>query len=113
MIRKNPVTTGIVRLTKHVTEREEVVNEPVYSERVEIERVPVNRRLDQPAESRYEGNTLVIPVMEEILVVEKRIMLKEEVPITRLREEQRNSQPVTLRQEEITVERVPPNRTVE
>jgi len=38
---------------------------------VQVERVPVERILDSPMTSRYDGDTLVIPVMEEVLLIEK------------------------------------------
>ena len=54
---------------------------------------------------RSEEDTLIIPVLEEVLVVEKRLLLKEEVRITK-REETHTPQRVTLRREEAAVERI-------
>jgi uncharacterized protein (TIGR02271 family) len=48
-----------------------------------IERVPVNRPLDEPVASRHEGEWLVIPVMREVLMVKKQLMLVEEVRIAK------------------------------
>ena len=45
------------------------------------------------------------PEIEEVLVVEKRLVLKEEVRVTRKRRQVRNPQRVTLRREEVVVER--------
>ncbi len=59
---------------------------PLFREDCEVERVQVNRMLDQPAEMRQDGDTLIIPLMEEVLVVEKRLMLREELHIKRRRE---------------------------
>ncbi len=59
---------------------------PLFREDCEVERVQVKRMLDQPAEIRQEGDTLIIPLMEEVLVVEKRLMLREELHIKRRRE---------------------------
>ncbi|NJO05130.1 MAG: YsnF/AvaK domain-containing protein [Chloroflexaceae bacterium] len=103
------VETGKVRLTKHVNQWEEEINESVLQEEVEIERVPVNRLIDAPADIRNEGGTTIIPVMEEVLVVEKRIRLKEEVHITLRRTTSLETQRVTVRKEEVDVERVPGN----
>lgn len=96
---------GRVKVTKEIHEREELVDEPTLSEEVEIERVPVNRSVDQAPEVRYEGDTVIIPVLEEVLVVEKRLVLKEEVRVTRRRKSNRNPQRVKLRLEEVKVER--------
>jgi hypothetical protein len=51
-----------------------------------IERVAVGRVLDGPVTQRQEGDTLILPVIEEVLVCEKRMVLKEEVRITRKRQ---------------------------
>ncbi len=99
--------TGRVRITRTVRESEETVDEPLIRERVQVERVPVNRPVEGPMESRQEGDTLIIPVVEEELVVQKRLLLKEEIRITRQRTEEHQPRQVTLRRQEVNVERVP------
>jgi stress response protein YsnF len=56
-------------------------------------------------QTRYEGETLVVPVLEEVLVVQKQLLLKEEIRITRHRKPVRMPQNVLLRSEQVTVER--------
>jgi len=107
-VQREQVTTGVVRVKKVVHEREEVVNEPLLREDVTVERVAVNRLVDSPAEQRQDGDTLIIPVMEEVLVFEKRLMLREELHITRRQTITNEPQRVTLRQEEAIVERTEP-----
>lgn len=97
--------TGVVRVRKLVHQREELVEQPVMHEEVQIERVPIGRMVDQAPEPRHEGETMIIPVLEEVLVIEKRLLLKEEVRITRRSVEERSTQTVTLRTEEVVVER--------
>src|SRR5919202_1757931 len=75
VVRKERVVTETVRLHKRVREEEEVLDVPVQTEAIEVERVPVGRWLDAPAEVRREGDTTVYPVVEEVLVVEKRLRL--------------------------------------
>lgn len=104
-ITKEQVTTGSVRVSKQVTERTETVAEPTVHEEVEIERVPVDRFVDAPPEVRVEGDITIIPVVEEVLVVEKRIRVKEEIRVTRKRKEVKDRQQVNLRSEEVKVER--------
>lgn len=108
-VSKRARETGRVRLTKHVDVREEVVDEPLIREEVEVERVPVDRYVDKPVPTRTEGETTIIPVMEEVLVVEKRLRLKEELHVTRRRIEHRDPQRVALRSERIEVERTGPD----
>ena len=76
------------------------------AEEVEVERVPVNRLVEGPVAVRQEGDTTIVPLVEEILVVEKRLMLKEELRITKRRVEEHAPQRITLRTEEATVERI-------
>jgi uncharacterized protein (TIGR02271 family) len=74
-------------------------------EQVDVERVPVGRMLDEPAQARQEGDTWIIPLMEEVLEVKKRFLLKEEVRITRRSETVNSPQSVTLRSEDVVIER--------
>jgi uncharacterized protein (TIGR02271 family) len=77
-----------------------------------VERVPVGRVVEAAPQVRSEGDTMVVPVLEEVLVVEKRLMLKEEVRITLRRVAETSQQRVTLRSEEVVVERDPTERVV-
>ena len=106
-IEKQKVETGRVRLTKTVQEREVMVTEPSMQEDIQIERVPVNRWLSEPASVRYEGDMMIIPVMEEVPVVEKRLRLKEELRVTKRQITSQRSEPVRLRTEDVRVERMP------
>lgn len=105
-VRKRAVSST-VRVHKTVHETEQVVDEPLVQEDVDIERVAVGREVDAPVPIRYEGDTMVVPLMEEVLVVEKRLMVREELRITRRRTEVRDVRRETLRAEEATVERLP------
>ena len=113
MVRKERVATETVRLRKRVHEDEEVLDVPVQTETIEVERVPVGRWLDAPADVRQEGDTTVYPVVEEVLVVEKRLRLVEEVRVTRRQETRQVQERVGLRREEIVVEREAASRDPE
>lgn len=110
-IGKRWVETGRVRVRKVVREEEQTVDETLLREEVDVQRVPVNRVLDAPAAPRQDGDTLVIPVMEEMLVVEKRLVLKEEIRVTRRQREVPAVETVTVRKEEVIVERLGPDQT--
>ncbi len=105
-VQKRRVESGRVRVTKVVHEHEEVVAEPLLREEVEVERVAINRAVDGPVAIRHEGDVMIVPILEEVLVVEKRLVLKEELHIRRRRVEESHPQRVVLRTEEATVERV-------
>jgi uncharacterized protein (TIGR02271 family) len=102
---KRVVETGRVRIHKTVHEHEEVVDEPLMREEYDVERVPVDEFVDAPVGPRHEGETLIVPVLEEVLVVEKRLVVREELRITRRRTEEHKPQRVKLLSEEISVER--------
>jgi len=106
-VEKHAVETGRVRISKTVTERQEEVDMPLLREEVAVERVAVNRVVTEPPAVRTEGDTLIVPLLEEELVVEKRLVLKEELRITRRQTETHQARQVTLRREEATVERIP------
>ena len=101
------VETGKVRLTKVVHEREVHVDAPLWREEVEVTRVPIQRVVDGPVPVREEHDTTIISVVEEVLVVEKRWMLREEIHIRKQRLETHQPQQITLRSEDVQVERVP------
>lgn len=104
-VSKQRRVTGTVRLTKTVREEEAVVDEPLLTERVVVERVSMNRPVSEIPSPRQENDTLVLPVVEEVLVVEKRLVLKEEVRIRRIREERHEPQRIAVRREQLKVER--------
>ena len=104
---RQSVETGRVRVTKAVRERQQVVDEPTRTEHVTVERVPVNRVVDGPVAPRQEGDTLILPVLEEVVVVERKLVLKEEVRITKHVSETREPQTVTLRSEDVRIDRIP------
>jgi uncharacterized protein (TIGR02271 family) len=94
----------------HITPRshEQVVDIPLLDEQVQVQRVPINRPVDTPPSVRQEGDVTIVPVFEEVLVVEKRLILKEEIRITRRQTQRNERQKVTLQHEEVHVVRTPP-----
>jgi len=106
LINKRQVETGKVRIKKVVQEQQETVDVPLLREEIEVKRVPVNRPVDSPVAVRQEGDTLILSVLEEVLVVQKQLLLKEEVHIITKRSERHQPEQVTLRREEVIVEPV-------
>lgn len=102
---KRLVTRGRVVIHKQVVTHNAVVDEPLEQEQVEITRVPVNKLVEAAEPPRSEGDTTVIPLYEEVLVVEKRLLLTEELHVSKRRSEYRKPQEVVLRREEAVVER--------
>lgn len=97
-----------VRVNKTVTEQPVTVDELLMHEQVDVHRVAIDRVLDSGAAlptARYEGDVLIVPVLEEVLVVEKRMKLKEELHITRTRIEASQAQTVVLKKEHVSIQR--------
>jgi uncharacterized protein (TIGR02271 family) len=97
-----------VRVHKTVVEQPVTVDELLMREHVDVRRVAVEQVLASGAAlpaPRYEGDVLIVPVFEEVLVVEKRMKLKEELHITRTRIEESQPQTVVLKKERVTIER--------
>jgi stress response protein YsnF len=107
-IERRVVDTGRgVRIHKTVAEHPCQIDERLVREGVEVSHVPVDRivALDQAPATRYEGDTLVVPILEEVLVVERRLRIKEELRITRTRREAHHAETVMLKSEQVSVER--------
>ncbi len=106
-IARKMVQTGGVRVHKTVQERTETVDEPTFQEQINMERVPVNRFVEEAPQVRYEGDVMIVPLLEEVLVVEKRLVLREEIRISKRSETVRKPQQVVVRREEATLEQIP------
>lgn len=105
-IGKRIVESGRVQIIKRVEQREQIVDQPLLNEEVEIKRVAVNRPIEQIVRPRQVGNTLIIPVMEEVLVVEKKLILREELHVRRKQTQTRRPQRVTVRAERAEIKRI-------
>ncbi len=107
-VAKQAVDRGGYRIHKQIETREQLVDELLRTEQVEIERRPINTAIADGAvpQTRQEGDTLIVPVIEEMLVTVKRLVLVEEVRITRVQGTHRKPQTFTLRKEHIEIERL-------
>lgn len=109
---KRRVETGRVRVSVGTDTIEEVVRETLRSERAEIERVSVNRELADgepaPAMRQEPDGTVVVPVVEEVLVIQRRLVLREEIRMRLVAVDEAVEQSVTVRRQRASVERLPP-----
>jgi stress response protein YsnF len=104
---KRMVTTGKVRVRTIVDVETELAKATLDGETVEVTRVPIDRIVEQPPGIRVEDNVTIIPVLEEVLIVEKRLVLKEEVHIRKLATTEEVEIPVELRKQHAVIERLP------
>ena len=110
-VSKREVETGRVQVALTTETQTAIARETLRGRRVETERVPVGRTLaegEAPPQSREEGDTLVVPVFEEVAVVVKRLVLREEVRLRFLPTERPFEETVEARRQCAAVERVPP-----
>lgn len=105
-VAKEAVETGRVRVSKQTHTREVAVDEALVSESAEIETIPIGRQIFEMPTVRYEGETIIVPIIEEVLHTERRLFLKEEVRITRKKTTEQFHDRVTLRYQEAVVTRV-------
>ncbi|MEP6988053.1 MAG: YsnF/AvaK domain-containing protein [Chloroflexota bacterium] len=94
-----------VRISKTVRTEDIMVDEPLTREDIVVEHIAINRYVDEPLPVRHEGDTTIIPLVEEVLVVEKRLLLREEIRITRQKSTISNPQVHTLRREDVQIDR--------
>ena len=105
VVTRRIVAGATVRVATTTSVREQQIDEALSRETVEVERVPVGRVVEAVPDVRQEGDVTIVPVMEEVLVLERRLVLKEEVRIRRVRTTEAHRETVQLRQQEATVTR--------
>ena len=108
-IDKRESVSGKVRVRTEVESVEQVVREVLTDETVEVTRVPIDRRVEQVPQIRTENGVTIVPVLEERLVVEKQLFLREELHIRCGVKTETVEVPVTLRSERGIVERLDAN----
>jgi uncharacterized protein (TIGR02271 family) len=106
-VAKRVVETARVRVSRVTHTHEQLVDELLHHEKVEVERVPLDRPIEAMPSIRQEGDVTIVPVVEEILKVERSLVLKEEIHIRRIKTTERHQEQVMLRRQEATVSRTP------
>ena len=105
---KQVLETGRLRVRRVTRERTEDVEVDEEHVEVEFERVPVGQVVEERPAMRETEDTIIIPVVEEIVVIERRLLLKEEIHVRKTRRVERRSEQVTLRSQDAEVLRLPP-----
>jgi stress response protein YsnF len=106
-IAKRRIVTGRVQVSRVTREHEQLLDETLAREQVEVERTPIGKVVEVAPNVREEGDTIIIPIVEEILVVERRLLLKEEVRVRRVRSGESHRERVMLRRQEAIITRDP------
>ena len=107
-VAKRRVETGRIRVSVRTENSEEIAQAELEGETVEVTRVPIDRLVDEAPPVRTEGDVTIFPILEEVLVVEKRLNLREEIHVRRRATRETVETPVTLRRQHAVVERIDP-----
>ncbi len=110
-VSKREVETGRVHVALTTGTQTVIAREALRGRRVEVERVPVGRTLAEGEAApvpHEQGDTLVIPVVEETAVVVKRLVVREEIRLRFVPTERPFEQAVEVRRQQAAVARVPP-----
>lgn len=102
-------STGRVRVDIRTETVAELAEVALDRRSVEVTRVPVGSVVTKAPGERTEGDTTVISVVEERMVVMKQIFLVEEVHIRHVLDREIVREPVTLRHQHAIVERLDPS----
>ena len=111
-VSRRKVGTSTTRVEIVTIAHDELVDVELSSERVEVERVPIGRYVEAAPPVREEGDLTILSVVEE--VIERRLLLREEVHIRRVRSTEHIFETVKLRRQEAVITETPvggqPNR---
>ncbi len=110
-VSRRVVPTSRVQVSRVTHSHEQLVDELLERERVEVERLAIDKPIDHMPSVREEGDCLIFPVVEEVLKIERVLVLKEEVRIRRVKGTERYQERVTLRKQEAVVNRLPIDET--
>jgi len=110
-VSRRVVPINRVQVSRVTHSHEHLVDELLERERVEVERVAIDKPIDRMPSVREEGDCLIFPVVEEVLKIERVLVLKEEVRIRRVKGTERYQERVTLRKQEAVVNRLPIEET--
>lgn len=101
---KKVIEKGKVRITKKVETEEEKVKVVVKNEEINIERIAINEYADELPEIRQSGDTMIIPVIKEVAVVQKKIFVIEEIRVTKKTHHTEEERTVPLQKEKVNIE---------
>ena len=94
-----------VHIRRRVATEQQLVELPLRREHVDVERVPVDQIYDEVPGPRHAGGTLIIPVVEEELVVVRRYRVREELHVHMSAVIENHQERVSLRRHEVDIER--------
>lgn len=108
-VTKAQVVTDQLRISTVVEERPVTIESTLEKGGLQVERITVERAVAEAPEPRQDGDTLIVSIVEERLVVEKRLFVIEELHITRTSSTEQVSVADTVRTMRATIDRSAPS----
>ncbi len=105
IVEKRVVETGKIVISKKISEHEEIVDVPLFQEKVDVERVPINQVVQERPAVRQEGEVMIIPVVQEQVFYQKRLVLVEELHVRKQVVQTHQPQKITLIKEDVEINR--------
>jgi uncharacterized protein (TIGR02271 family) len=106
-VSRQVVETGRVRVEKVTRTRDHLIDQLLTHTRFEVNRVPIGRPIEAMPPIKEDGDLTIVPIVEETVVLERKLMLKEELHIRRVQTSERFQQTVKLRYQTAEVTRTP------
>ena len=108
-VTKREVATEQVSVRTSFEQETVTVRDTVARDNIEVRRIPIDREVAEAPQIREDGDVTIVPVLEERVVVEKRLFLVEEIHIVRRRSVEEVALPIELRRTVVDVERSLPH----
>ena len=108
-VSRREIKQANVQIALNTRTREQLIDEELTHVRVEIERFSIDQTVEAVPPIRQEGDITIIPVVEEVVIVERRLVLKEEVRVRRVSTKEQHQETVVLRQQEAVITREEPD----
>jgi uncharacterized protein (TIGR02271 family) len=105
-VAKRKVERGRYRIDIRVVERDQSVEQTLERQDVDVERIAVGRVVGTAPEIRQEGDVMIIPIVEEEVVLVTRLVLREEIRIRKKTTQRTEQFTVKLRSERAEITRI-------
>ena len=110
-VAKRDIATGAVRVTTRTETHDDIAEATLERTSVDVTRVPIGRTVAEAPPVRTEGDVTIVPVLEERLVLTTQLVLVEELHIRQRTTHETVREPVSLRRQRVTIERVEGDET--
>ncbi len=105
-VRKHWVQSGEVVVRRSVQTSQQTIPVELQYEEVQVDRVPVNRPLAEGEQTQpwWDGEVMVVPVIEEEIVVSKRLVVREEVRISKRKSVRQETVSNSIRNQQVYID---------